>query len=122
MRSRSALRGILPTLILGLVAAGAPLKAESEGPGRQVLTDQKCNLCHSISAAGIEAKTTSEKLKGPDLTGVGEKHQAAWLAQYLKKEVEQNGKAHMKPFKGSDEELQSLIDWLLEQEAPDGSK
>ena len=34
-------------------------------------------------------------------------------------EVEQEGKAHKKKFKGSDEELQVLVDWLLEQKAED---
>ena len=37
--------------------------------------------------------------------------------QYVKKEVDKEGKSHTKPFKGNDEELQVLVDWLLEQKA-----
>ena len=35
----------------------------------------------------------------------------------MKREIDKDGKEHKKEFKGSDEELQALVDWLLEQKA-----
>ena len=81
------------------------------------INQQKCNLCHSVSTQGIEAKTKSDKLKGPDLIGLADKYKAEWIGRYLKKKVDKNGKYHTKSFKGTDEELQALVDWLLEQKA-----
>ena len=37
--------------------------------GREVFEAQKCNMCHAVPAVGIESKTSSDKLKGPDLGG-----------------------------------------------------
>lgn len=97
-----------------LVAALAASPAAAED-GKATFEAQSCNLCHDVSSAGITAKTKSEKLKGPDLTGVGDRFDAEWIAKYVKKEVDKDGKAHTKPFKGTDEELQAIVDWLLEQ-------
>jgi cytochrome c551/c552 len=83
--------------------------------GKVIFINQKCNLCHSVSTQGIEAKTTSEKLKGPDLVGLADKYKPKWISLYLKKKVKKNGKFHKRSFKGTDEELQALVDWLLEQ-------
>ncbi len=102
-------------LALGVVFA-APVFAE-EGGGQAVFEGQKCNLCHGVSTVDIEAKTKSEKLKGPDLVNLADNFEAEWIVKYIKKEADKDGKNHTKPFKGSDEELQVLVDWLLEQKA-----
>ena len=39
------------------------------------------------------------------------------LAAYLRKEGELDGKTHKKGFKGTDEELQTILDWLGSLEA-----
>ena len=106
----------LCVLLFGLALAATPLLAE-ETDGKAVFEAQKCNLCHSVSTVGIEAKTTSEKLKGPDLVGLADSYEADWIVKYVKKEADKDGKSHTKPFKGTDEELQALVDWLLEQKA-----
>lgn len=103
-------------LLLGLTLAAAPLFAE-DSAGKAVFDANKCDLCHSVSNLKIEATTKSDKLKGPDLVDVGKRHEAEWIAKYLKKETDKDGKSHTKPFKGSDEELQALVDWLLEQKS-----
>ena len=113
MRARTTLTLIL---VFSVLVFGAPLVAAAED-GKAVFKAQKCNTCHDVSSAGIAAKTTSEKLKGPDLTGVGKRHDAGWIAKYLKKATTKDGKSHAVPFKGTDEELQALVDWLLEQKA-----
>ncbi len=99
------------------VVTPAAAAANTEHQGKKVFDDGKCGQCHSVSSAGIESKVKIKKLKGPDLTGIGERYEADWIGKYLKKEINKKGKAHKKPFKGSDEELQALVDWLLEQKA-----
>lgn len=76
----------------------------------------KCSQCHSVPAAGIEAKISSEKMKGPDLGGkLG--MEASKIGEFLRQQTEIDGNKHKKAFKGSDEELQAIIDWLGSLEA-----
>ncbi len=99
-------------------AAPLPSPAGSMGTspdGKQIFLDQKCNLCHSVSTAGIEATIKSAAMRGPDLVNVADKHDASWLKDWLHKKVEMNGKKHRKMFSGSDEELDALISWLQAQ-------
>lgn len=107
----------LATLSLIFVSASS---GEEVAQGQQVYLDHKCNMCHAVSTAGIEAKTTSEKMMGPDLVDLA-KHETlaevATLAKYIKQEAKVDGEEHKKGFKGTDEELQVLIDWLLEQKS-----
>lgn len=101
--------------VLTVAAAQTPAPTSDEAPdGQEVFLAQKCNLCHSVSTVGIEAKTSSEKLLGPDLVDLD--RDAEWLAGWLKKEIELDGEKHKKQFTGSDEELAALIDWLQAQQ------
>ncbi|MGD2115071.1 MAG: c-type cytochrome [Acidobacteriota bacterium] len=100
-----------------VVIVASPAASDDAAAGEQVFLDQKCSLCHSVSSAGIEAKTRSEALKGPDLVNVGERHEEEWIGQWLRREVEMNGQKHKKMFSGDDEELATLIDWLLQQKS-----
>jgi cytochrome c551/c552 len=105
---------LLTCLLLGLLTI-ALSKVKS---GKTIfINQQKCNRCHSVPTQGIEAKTRSDRLKGPDLVNLAGKYRAGWIGRYLKKKVEKNGKKHPTSFKGTDEELQALVDWLLEQKA-----
>ena len=92
-------------------AAAPPAKLD----GKQIFLAQKCNLCHSVSSAGIERTVKSEKVAGPDLTNTAAKEDAAGLAKFLRKEGDLNGKKHGKAFTGTDEELGALIAWLQAQ-------
>jgi len=99
-----------------LVPSSAGDETGSESPlGRQVFEAQKCNTCHDVSSANIEAKMKSAKMKGPDLTGVGSRLESDWIAKYVRKEVQLEGKDHKKEFNGTDEDLKAMIDWLSEQ-------
>ena len=93
------------------------IQSEGSGPamadGRAIFLDQKCNMCHDVSSAGITATTKSEKMKGPDLKGI--QRDADWVTKYLKKEVDLNGQKHKKAFTGNAAELKALVDWVLEQ-------
>lgn len=84
--------------------------------GKQIFIAQKCSLCHTVSSAAIQATTKSEKMKGPDLTGLTPKLDAKLINDYLRKKAEINGKKHGKEFTGSDEEIGALIAWLQKQE------
>jgi cytochrome c2 len=102
-------------LVAGL-SVGSPVPAGAEeSAGKAVFLAEKCNLCHSVETAGIEAKTTSEKMKGGDLSTATTRHEDSWIAQYIRKQIQKDEKDHKKEFKGSDEELQALIGWLKEQ-------
>jgi len=89
----------------------------SDEDGKAVFENEKCGMCHSVSTVGIESKLKAGKLKGPDLVNLADSYEADWIFKYIKKEADKEGKSHTKPFKGSDEELQALVDWLLEQKA-----
>lgn len=96
----------------------APATLVADDAGKQVFVDQGCNKCHGVTSAGIEATIKSEKMQGPDLDGVGSRHDAEFLSKYVKKEAQLNDKDHKATWKGSDEELAALIGWLetLEQQ------
>jgi mono/diheme cytochrome c family protein len=83
--------------------------------GKEIFLAQKCNTCHAVSNADIEATTKSEKMKGPDLTGVVEEKGVEWTTKFLHKEVDLNGKKHGKELKLSPEETKTLVDWLATQ-------
>src|SRR3954471_13112160 len=104
MRTGQALAVAL--LVAAPAAGGSDAKAG--------LLAQKCNLCHAVSAAGIERQTKSEKVAGPDLTTATAKHDKAFLTKFIKKEETIEGKKHGKEWKGTDAELGALIDWLKE--------
>lgn len=100
----------------GAAFVAAPVAPPAEDDGKEAY-EQNCAECHGVRVARIQATTKDNKLKGPDLTDIGEKYQAGWIKRYVKKEADNSGKSHKKEFKGSDEELQALVDWLLEQKS-----
>ncbi len=112
------------TVALGvLIAAGGCMLSANAGEaaadldGKVLFTDTyNCNMCHSVAAAGVDAKAKSDAMKGPDLAGrVG--GEFLTIAKYVRKEADKDGKSHKKEFKGTDEELQAIIDWLGSLEA-----
>lgn len=108
---------VLTVLMLAILYAGSQAAQGATAPdGKQIFLAQKCNLCHTVSSAGIEATTKSDKMKGPDLAGLAAKLDAKLITGFLKKTAEINGKKHGKLFTGSDEELAALISWLQKQE------
>jgi mono/diheme cytochrome c family protein len=90
-------------------------EGEEMPAGQELFLAQRCNLCHSVPPAGIEATTKSDKMKGPELVDLD--LEPEWMGQFLRKQVQKDGADHKKEFKGTDEELQTLISWLLEQKS-----
>ena len=105
--SRSFLCGLIALALIGPL--GSTIVSAGDD-GQAAFTAQKCNMCHSVPQADIEAKMKSEKLKGPDLPAAA--RDAEWLTGFLKREVQLNGADHKKEFKGTDEELQAIAAWL----------
>ncbi len=115
MKTLAVAFSILFTGVLLATSYSGEAQAQKVLDGKQIFLAQKCNLCHSVSPAGIEATTKSEKMKGPDLVGES-KRDAKLLNGYLRKIADINGKKHIKQFTGSDEEIGALIAWLQKQE------
>jgi len=117
MRTLGFTLSIVLTVVLLAVLYSGPGAAQSAKvlDGKQIFMAQKCNLCHSVPAAGITATTKSEKMKGPDLVAES-KRDAKLLNGFLRKTSDIGGKKHAKQFTGSDEELGALIAWLQKQE------
>jgi mono/diheme cytochrome c family protein len=107
--------GLAAAAVLATLPGPTALAADGAPDGKALFLAQKCNMCHAVSSAEITATTTNEKLKGPDLTSTAGKRDAAWLAKYLAKQEAIDGKKHSKEFKGSEADLNALIDWLQKQ-------
>ena len=73
----------------------------------------KCDRCHAVASEGIEATTKSARMKGPDLDGLGESRTAEWIVQYVKKEVNLDGKDHRSKYTGTDSDLETIAEWLV---------
>ncbi|HEX2645386.1 MAG TPA: cytochrome c [Thermoanaerobaculia bacterium] len=127
MKKLASLAASGPLALLALIALIPVVTAVALGPlvepaaaaeldGKQIFLAQKCNLCHSVSSAGIAATVKSEKVKGPDLAGLVVKQDARLLTDFLHKKAEIDGKKHGKEFTGSDQELAAVIAWLQKQE------
>lgn len=106
---------VTAAVLLGIFALGAgSISHTATADGKSIFKDNKCSNCHTIKSQGVEKTGTSENTesKPPDLSGVGLKHDAAWITKWLQKEESQNGKKHLKKFKGPDDDLQILSKWL----------
>ncbi|MDX1502121.1 MAG: hypothetical protein R3325_07145 [Thermoanaerobaculia bacterium] len=114
MKKTLAVAAAVAAIAVVIASLGAPPargEDDAEPAGQSLLLELKCNMCHSVPAAGIEAKTKSEKMKGPDLGGPVEAD-AETVAAYLRKEAELNGATHKKQVEISTEDAQTILDWL----------
>ena len=95
---------------LVLVVGTAPVSYAADG--KALFTEKKCNLCHSIDSQGIQK--TSEKMKGAELSDTGSTITSAdWLKKFLTQEELKEGEKHKRKWKGTDEELDTLVNWIL---------
>ena len=118
-RTKRFLLGTMVVMLPVAVALIAPVSvAEGDLDGKAIFEAAKCNMCHSVPAAGIEAKMKSATMQGPDVDGNTARLDAEVLAKYLRKQAPVDDKEHKKEFKGTDEELAALVEWLRTQ--PEG--
>lgn len=102
-------KSIFVTLVATFLVVGFVF-AQTPKSGKDIFTDSKCNTCHSVTSQGIASKQAD---KYPDLSKIGEKKIAVeTLKKYLLKEEKINDKNHAVKFKGTDEDLTILVNWL----------
>ncbi len=90
---------LVSLVVTPLAAAGDKVK------GAKIYQDAKCSVCHKIGTAGGKM--------GPEITKVGAKRDAAWLAKYLVNPKTENPKNKMPAVKAKGADLTDLIDYLL---------
>jgi uncharacterized protein YxeA len=98
----------LVVTIVALYGFAFTIAYEKNDDGKKVFVDNKCNMCHTVTVAGIESK----KSDATDLSVVGKDRTVEFLTKYLKKEAKLNDKDHKSSFKGTDEDLTILVEWL----------
>lgn len=94
--------------IVALYGFAFTISYNDDPAGKKIFVDNKCNMCHIIKSAGIESK----KSDATDLSNVGAEMKKDDMIKYLKKEMKLNDKVHKTAFKGTDEELTKLVEWL----------
>jgi len=73
--------------------------------GEKVYGEKKCAICHSIHGKGGKI--------GGDLRDVGAKRDREWLHQFMKNPKALNPDVKMSKFRGSEEDLEALVGYLL---------
>jgi len=106
---------------VGLAASPAAAVPDKAPDGKPIFTKFQCSSCHAIASQGIVKKAgptkapeepDAVKKAPPDLSGVGAKRNAVWIAAFLSKKEAIEGRKHMKKFRGTDAELATLAAWL----------
>ena len=103
-----AVLSIVAGSMIGVTRAAARPKAAGDPvKGRQVYLKSipQCSLCHSVGASGGKF--------GPDLTAIGKKRNAAWLAQYLPNPKFENPENKMPAVTARGKDLEDLIAYLV---------
>jgi cbb3-type cytochrome oxidase cytochrome c subunit len=84
--------------------------AQDQGlDGKQIFVDSKCSNCHTVTSKEI----TSKKDDATDLSNAGSLGDASLMKSYLLKESKINDQEHKIKFKGTEEEMNALVNWLL---------
>ncbi len=83
---------------------------EEEPAGKRIFIDNKCTSCHTVAAAGITSKTKKKNIV--DLSDVGNELKSDFIIKFVTKQEKLEGVGHPIAFKGSEEELNTLVKWL----------
>ncbi|HXV64790.1 MAG TPA: c-type cytochrome [Vicinamibacteria bacterium] len=106
------MRVVLVAVSSSAVLFGATFSANAQEAGKEAFLSNGCNRCHAVESQGIEATAQSKRVRGPDLSKIGESRDAEWLAKYIEKEVQANDKDHPVAWKGDNEALEAMATWL----------
>lgn len=113
--TRTTPRVVIGTLLVAFIATGIGFAG-----GKEVFVTKGCNTCHPVSTADVKKKI--EDQKGPDLVNLSDRYSHEQLTLLLKRRVKIEGReVHAREFKGNDELLAILVDWLLNQKTKPGS-
>jgi cytochrome c2 len=113
MRKTTWIAVVAGTFLMAAFAGGAA----AADAGQDAFMAAKCNMCHAVQSAGIEAKVKSEKMVGPDLGGYAPTMETDKLLAYLAQAEEVNGAKHKKKWEGSADEAKVILAWLKGLEA-----
>jgi mono/diheme cytochrome c family protein len=100
---------ILVLSIVALYGFAYAIAGNDEPEGKKIFVDNKCNMCHTIKSVGIESK----KSDATDIVQLEKEKNAEFWMNYLMKKEKLNGKDHKTAFKGKEEDLKKLVDWLM---------
>ncbi len=113
---------LLSIVVVGLgivfypILSVAPNQEESDfdkEKAKEAYINAKCNTCHAFSSLEIEAKNKSASNKAPDFSEVKIEYDKEFLRNYVLKKEKINDKLHPVAFKGSDEDLNLIVDLIL---------
>jgi len=96
------------SVIVALFGFAFSFSQDQDSDGKEIFLDSKCNKCHTV----ISMEITSKKDDAIDLSDAGSVGDVQFLKSYLLKEAEIDDKSHKTKFKGSEEELNTLAEWL----------
>lgn len=99
-------RGFIAAVAIAVALGTAqPRAAQADAAkGEAVYKSQPCSLCHKINGSGGK--------NGPDLSTVGDRRTAEWLADYLVDPKKIIPKSKMPPAKVTPAELEDLVEYL----------
>lgn len=102
----------LALTLLVAIAAALPTASAEEHPGKELFLEAKCNMCHAVESAGIEA--VRDGSKAPDMSNAGADIESAeWAKKFVLRETDKDGKKHQRPWKGPEKDLDQIVAWLL---------
>jgi mono/diheme cytochrome c family protein len=103
---KTTFTGLLVTIAVSIPSFAA------DHPGKALFAKAKCNTCHSVESQGIEAARGEDK--APDMSNAATLIPSAeWAKKFVLREEAKDGKKHRKPYKGTEKDLEQVIDWLL---------
>lgn len=100
---------IFISAIVALFAFAFSFSQHQKLDGKQIFIDSKCDNCHTV----VSMEITSKKESAVDLSNAASAGKAESLKSYLLKKSKINDNNHKLKFKGTDEELNALVNWLL---------
>jgi cbb3-type cytochrome oxidase cytochrome c subunit len=95
--------------IVALFAFAFSFSQDQDLDGKQIFIDAKCNNCHTVTSMEI----TSKKDDATDLSNASTVGDTTLMKSYLLKEAKINEQEHKIKFKGSEGELDALVNWLV---------
>jgi len=101
MKALLAALTLVPLIATGVLLAGEPAKVDR---GSRLFFDQGCHGCHVVGKAGTPI--------GPNLSHVGAKYSAAYLARWLRDPQSQRPAAHMPQLELTEDQVLALAAYL----------
>lgn len=105
MQNRSFLIFTLSALLFTFSERASAADPAKTKPGEKLFAERQCSACHAIQGKGGPV--------GPDLTKVGTRRDEAWLKKFLPNPKSVSPETMMPPFRGTQEELDALVTYLL---------